>query len=170
MIVAIVSLCVSLNLSRKLELREATSALIGALQQLALNSDDRERSNRADRAKTYQVSVLFELAAESKHFDQPRFNAAMNWIFKASGMRREYSEDPTKPRLYFTLVNDLVAEATQSLRTFDRKRGKFDIADDLAERFGRICGGTYETITHDLRTRLAAGSRSKNLYNKLLDG
>lgn len=173
-VAAVFSWRTAVNLNRKAELREATSALIGAIHDLALNCDDLTRDNKTARAKTYQMSVLFELAAAGRRFDQPRFNAAMNWILKASGMRRNYSalhskSDKDSPhRLHFTFVNDLVFQATESLRMFDKSRGKFKISEDLALRFGELCDGPYSRIDSEIREILKQDYVETDLYQKLL--
>lgn len=149
--------------ARKKEIREATSALIGAIHQLALDSRDPQRDNMSDRARTYQVSVFFELAAGPR-LDQKRFNAAINWILKASGFRHDFQSSKQLGNHYNTFIDHLVAEATESLRTFDRSHGKLDISEDLAHRFGKVYNDMYYRQDRNMEETL----RSEGDYLKML--
>lgn len=155
--------------NHKTEIREASASLIGAVHVLSQNSRDMSRDNMADRAELYQTSVIFELAA-GPGLDQPRFNAAINWILKASGLRHDFvtNENGECPlgNHYNTLIDDLVRETTEAIRYFDQTKGKTDIAKDLSKRFGEVYREKYYHQDPKIKEALSV---ERNYFDTLLN-
>ncbi|MHC6176257.1 hypothetical protein [Glutamicibacter sp. X7] len=123
---------------RRQEVRDATAALIRSINTLFARSADPSRDNNADRVETYQQSVLFELAA-GPHLDRDRFNAAINWVLKASKLRfdEEINSTPNR-RSSIQFLGSLVHQMTEALREYDLHGGKVDPSPDIAQRFSDV--------------------------------
>lgn len=160
---------------RQQEIREATAGLIGAANDLIFQSDSSDRDNLADRSRVYQKSVIFELAA-LKSIDPARFNAAINWILKASGLRSAQAQPndsaETNSRVFeqahMAFLPRLVRELTESLRTYDLRAGKFDLVQDLVFRFDRVISEP-EFINNEGILQSLVG-QEKDYLNILLQG
>ena len=156
---------------RLTEIRVAAASLIGATNDLIFQSDDVDRDNMADRSHVYQKSIVFELSA-LKPLDPERFNAAINWILKASGLRAAYNldcngmggEDPA----HSAFLPRLVHELTLSLRSYDMRKGKFDLVQDLVTRFDRVFSEPQFGGNQGILDSLI--SQEKDYLHILLDG
>lgn len=151
------------------QIRQATAELIASANDLIFKSDDLSRDNLADRSQLYQKSIMLEFAALER-LDAVRFNAAINWMLKASGLRRFNAAVMTRNGemipTHSAFLPRLVYEFTQSLRTYDFRGGKFDLVQDIANRFDKVYSEPQFIRDHDIQQTLI--SQEKNYLDLLL--
>jgi len=172
-VAALIALMVHLNDKRQhrlQEIRVSIADLISVTNDLIFLTDDLRRDNLADRSRVYQKSILFELSAY-KPIDNVRFNAAVNWILKASGLRLTFMKNPenfTDDHSLVAFMPRLVHELTESLRTYDLKKGHFDIVQDIVKRFdGVISERQFSSNEHIFQSLVG---QEKDYMNLLLLG